>query len=120
MTTPAAPAPGAVEMLAHLVSLGFKPERLDELHDYMRLLGVVLGQMTLLTIATSSHAKDEARVSAAKALMQLKETPEALAERLKRSPFADLTVAQLEAIVSQLKTGNTDIPAIITSVKKEG
>lgn len=103
----------AAALLTSLLSSGFKPEKVDELHDFLKLLGVVIGQVTLLTVATSSLAEAAPRVSAAKALLDIKETPEALAARLRQSAFAGLTVAQLESLVSHIRSGETDIQSLI-------
>ena len=105
----------AAQLLSSLLSSGFKPEKIDELHDFLKLLGVVIGQVTLLTVATSSLAEAAPRVSAAKALLDIKETPESLAERLRHSQFAHLTVANLETLVSKIREGDTDIPSLIAS-----
>lgn len=95
-----------------------KPEKLNEVYDQLRLLGLVMGQIALLDVVSNLKVEPAARVAAARALIGLKETPESIAERLKRSPFADLRVDQLESIVQQVKAGNTDLPAIILSLKK--
>ena len=98
------------------------PARLDEVHDLLKLLGMVIGQITLLSIATNASSDPKtlaAKVAAARALVNLKESPDDIADRLRRSPFADLTTVQLEAIVAEVKKGNTDLGAIITSLKEQ-
>jgi hypothetical protein len=105
----------AVTELTSLLQDGFQPKKLDELYDMMKLLGVVLGYQALLEAATSGTEKE--RVPAARALINLKEDPEAIAERLRRSPFADLTVVQLSAIVEKMKSGETDIQKLVEEVK---
>lgn len=98
-------SPLALDTLTQLLSAGIAPKKLDEIHDLLRLLGVVLGQVALLDVATDPNARAQARVAAARALTDLHESPEKIAERLRRSPFADLTVAQLEGIVEAVKSG---------------
>lgn len=110
---PAPPPPAAVDLLAQLLKDGFRPERLDELHDFLRLLGVVIGQVTLLSVATSPTAEAAPRVSAAKALLDIKETPETLAERIRRSPFSGLTLADLEAMITRIRNGDVDPHSLI-------
>src|SRR6266700_2835776 len=105
----------ALDEVASLLAQGFEPKRLDELYDFMKLLGVVLGYQALLNAATSGTDKE--RVPAARALINLKEDPEAISERLRRSPLADLSLEQLRSIVQELGKGRTDVAAIVTEAK---
>jgi hypothetical protein len=107
----------AIEELSSLVKEGFKPQSLDQLYDWFKLLGVVFGYITLLDAAV--NGSDKERVPAARTLVNLKEDPESIAERLKRSPFANLSIHQLEAIIQRMKSGETDMDKIIEEVKKE-
>src|SRR2546429_499172 len=107
----------AIDELSSLLAQGFQPKKLDELLDFMKLLGVVLGYQSLLEAATSGTEKE--RVPAARALINLKEDPESIAERLRRSPFAELTLDQLRGIVRGLGDGRTDIDALIEETKGE-
>jgi len=91
--------------LASLLEGGLKAESIDEVHDLLKLMGVVLGQLALLEIVIDRDADEKARVSAARILTSIKEDPEHIAERLRRSPFAALTVEQLEAIIVRVKRG---------------
>lgn len=106
----------AVDQLASLMTEGFQPKRLDEMYDLLKLLGVVLGYIALLEEAVDG-LDPKSRVSAARALVSLKEDPESIAERLRRSPFADLNVEQLQAIVHKVKSGETDLAKITQEVK---
>jgi len=106
----------AVDQLASLMTDGFEPKKLDEMYDLLKLLGVVLGYIALLEEAVDG-ADPKARVSAARVLVNLREDPESIAERLRRSPFADLSVEQLQKVVGKLKLGETDIGTLIQQVK---
>ena len=106
-------APGAVELLSSLLKAGFQPGRIDELHDFLKLLGVVVGQVTLLTVATSPFAEAAPRVSAAKALLDIKETPESFSERLRQSQFSGLSMPQLTEMIGRIREGETDVAALL-------
>ncbi len=106
----------AVDALASVLADGFQPKRLDEMYDLLKLVGVVLGQIALLEEAVDG-ADPKARVSAARVLVSLKEDPAAIAERLKRSPLADLNIEQLQRIVQGVKSGETDVGKLIQEVK---
>jgi hypothetical protein len=112
---PPAASPDAAQLLTTLLASGFHPEKIDELHDFLKLLGVVIGQVTLLTVATSPTAEAAPKVSAAKALLDIKETPESLSARLRQSQFAGLQLPELESIIAAIRSGNTDIAALIHS-----
>ena len=106
----------APKILTDLLKDGLKPERLDQVHDTLKLLGVVLGQMALLEIATDSTVEAAPRVSAARALMKIDESPEAIAERLRKSAFVGLTVSQLKIMVERLGKGDTDVAGMIDKI----
>lgn len=97
----------AVVEVAKLITEKFVPQSLDQLHEYLKLLGIVVGQFTLLEMATSS-TDAKARVAAARALLSNKERPEDVAERLRRSPFAHLSAEQLHAIIKEAKVSGAD------------
>jgi len=80
------------------------PEDLSSVYEQLKLLGVVIGQIALLDAATSSGDM-KAKVSAARALAGLKESPAEIAERLKAGPFAKLSTRDLRGIVEQIKDG---------------
>jgi hypothetical protein len=109
----------APKILTDLLKDGFKPETLDQVHDTLKLLGVVLGQMALLEIATDPAAETAPRVSAARALMKIDESPEAISERLKKSALAGLTVAQLGLIIDNIKNGDTDVAGMIKKLNTQ-
>jgi hypothetical protein len=111
------PSTSVWDSFSKLIQDGVAPKSLDETHDLLRLLGIVLGQIALLDVATDPASKDTARVAAAKALMDVHESPLAIAERLRRSPFAGLSAQQLQTIVQAVKAGETDLPAVISRVK---
>ena len=120
--TPPAPPSAALDALLDLQGANFQPQRLDEIHEYLKLLGVVLGQIALLDVATASltgKGDAAAKVAAARALMSLKEKPEAIVERLRRSPFTDLRFQDLESIVQQLKEGGVSLQDALTHIRKE-
>jgi hypothetical protein len=109
----------AVETLSDLVNSGFQPGKLDEYHDLLKLLGVVLAQVALLDVVSNPVTESKDRVSAARVLLNFtKESPENIAERLRRSPFAELTIEQLQTIVEGVKKGHTDIAALVQAAKE--
>jgi len=111
----------AIESLTDLVTKGYEPGKLDEYHDLLKLLGIVIAQVALLDVASNVITEPKDRVSAARALLNFaKESPEAIAERLRRSPFADLNIDDLRAIVDEVKKGKSDMHAIIQEVKEKG
>lgn len=120
MPKPKAPKSVALdEALSALDSLSsgkFELDRLDKVYDTLRLLGVVLGHMALLKLATDPEADSRARVSAARALLLTRESPESIAERLRRSTLANLTVAQLETMVQQAEAGE-DITQLFSTLQ---
>lgn len=111
------PPKDAVEALTGLLGEGFKPEGLDQVHDTLRLLGIVLGQMALLEIITDKDAEDSDRVAAARLLLNTKESPESIADRLKRSSFTRLPTEKLASMIQEVKKGKNDIQGLINSLK---
>jgi len=93
----------APAVVAELIEEGHTPTRLDQSLDHMKLIGAVLGQVTLMEVAVMG-SKDSDRVSAAKELIKLDEDPEVIAERLKAAPFADLDVYQLRGLVEMMQS----------------
>ena len=87
-------------------ALDTTPEGLSASHDFLRLLGIVVGQVTLLDIATSPTADPAPRVAAARALTSIKEDPEQIAERLRSSQFKDLNTKDLHDVVASIREGN--------------
>lgn len=100
------PAPDAFAVLDRLLGNNFTPTHIGEVHEQLKLLGLVLGRFVLLEVAANS-ADDKARVTAARALATLKESPSDIAERLRRSPFANLTVHELQDIVERVRRGES-------------
>lgn len=114
--------PSAVDPFALIAELtADSGQSIEQFHDHLKLLGVVLGQIALLDVATTitTEKTAAAKVAAARVLTSLKESPDAIAERLRRSPFAGLNANQLHRIVDELKAGKTDLQAIITHITQE-
>ena len=110
----------ATEVLNRLVGSGFIPESLDQVHDTFRLLGAVIGQLALLKVVTDPTADNKDIVSAAKTLASLKEDPAKIAERLRTSILADLSVGQLRGIIQRVEAGDAstlDLASLIQEVK---
>ena len=107
--------------LEALLTSGFRPDRLDQLNDTFRLLGVVMGNLALLRVVTDPRADEKAVVSAARALIAVKEDPETIAERLRASSLSGLSVEQLQGIISQMEGSdlhNIDLQSLIQSAKE--
>lgn len=104
-------------IVSELVDENFQPELLDQVHDTLKLVGVVLGQMALIDVVNNPLAKPEARVTAAKALMQIDEAPERIAERLRKSVFSRLSVQELGAMIEKVKKGETNLKDLIEQSK---
>lgn len=112
----------AQEALEALLSAGFKPERLDQLHDTLKLVGIVLGQLALLRVITNPFADEKAVVSAARALVATRESPDKIAERLRASSLSDLSVPELQAIIRQVETSklhDLDLHSLIQVAKEQ-
>ena len=107
--------------LETLIGSGFRPDRLDQLNDTFRLLGIVMGNLALLKVVTDPGADEKAVVSAARTLISVKEDPETIAERLRASSLSGLSVEQLQVIISQMegsKLHDIDLQSLIQSVKE--
>lgn len=94
-----------------------RPEGLDQIHDTLKLIGVVLGQMALLEVVTNPAIEAAPRVAAARALMKIDEAPERIAERLRKSMFSRLSVAELGAMIEKVKKGETNLKDLIVQSK---
>lgn len=97
--------PSPDEISAFESVLDMTPEGLSATHDFLRLMGTVIGQITLLSIATGSEGPSAPRVAAARALRDLEETPEAIAERLRSTQFEGLDTKDLHTIVEKIREG---------------
>lgn len=106
----------ATQVLTDLLGDKFSPDRLDQAHDLLKLLGIVLGQMALLEIVTDRGADEKARVSAARALMSVKEDPETIAERLRRSVFADLTTENLHEMFEKARKEENGLDKLLENL----
>lgn len=93
------------------------PTDLGSSHDLLKLVGVVLAQHALLEIVVDPKIDEKARVSAARTLLATKESPVTIAERLRRSPFAGLTAAQLTTMIQRVKHGESSLKELITELK---
>lgn len=96
-----------------LIDGDLRPETLDQIHDTLKLIGVVLGQMALLEVATDPKAEAAPKVSAARALMNIGEPPERIAERLRKSMFSRLSVAELGAMIEKVKKGESNLKDLL-------
>jgi hypothetical protein len=106
--------PNALETI---IQLRNQREGLDITYDELRLIGSVVGLITLLQVATySGDAK--ARTSAARILVDLKEEPSDIVERLKAAPFADLSANQLAFVIDQMATGRTDLDKLYEEARE--
>ncbi len=90
--------------------------RLDQIFGLQRLIGPVVAYKRLLEIVINSNDDKEVRMAAAKLLDHSGEDPERIAERLRASVFADLTLEELDAVV---QTGITDPKRALKLVKPE-
>lgn len=102
--------------------LNLSPQGIDETHDYLRLLGIVLGQLALLEVVCDPKAEAKDKVSAARILTSIKESPEAIAERLRRSPFTGMSMEDLKELVGKISSGDAktlDITQLASQLKKE-
>jgi hypothetical protein len=102
----------AIAELESLVNEGLNPKSLDQLYDTLKLFGVILGYSALLDAAV--NGTDKERVPAARALINLKEDPEGIAERLRRSRFAHLSIEELKGIVQKINDGETNLKELLT------
>jgi hypothetical protein len=113
MSTKGLPNTPAAQALTKVLESGIAPEKLDQVYDLLKLMGLVLGHSTLLAVATDVTAEAAARVSAARALINIKEDPQVIGERIRRSTFADLSVDKLKSIVRQLEAGDRDLTSLL-------
>ena len=107
----------AIAELEELVQEGLTPKSLDQLYDTLKLFGVILGYSALLDAAV--NGTDKERVPAARALINLKEDPDSIAERLRRSRFSHLSVEELKGIVQKLNSGDANLKELLTPVESE-
>jgi hypothetical protein len=97
------PVSAANEMLENVLDFP-TAENLSSSYDLLKLIGLVVGHITLLQAAVGPDPK--AAVAAARALVSLKEDPDSVAERLKAGPFASLTTEDLRRVVNELSDGS--------------
>jgi hypothetical protein len=81
--------------------------RLDYTFDQLKLVGAVVGLKKLLETVVDPETDEKTRVSAAKVLVDIKEDPERIIERLRAAPYVEVTVEELEHMI---KTGEFDTP----------
>ena len=79
--------------------------RLDYTFDQLKLVGAVIGLKKLLETVVDPETDEKTRVSAAKVLVDLKEDPERIIERLRSAPYVEVSVEELEHMI---KTGEFD------------
>ncbi len=99
------------EALRQVLALGEQGSGLDVTFDQLKLLGAVIGMVTLLQIAAYS-TDDKAKASAAKVLVDLKEDPAEIVDRLRAAPFHDLTMKGIKYVIDQMSLGRTDMEAM--------
>ena len=107
----------APDKLQELVQQGLSLNRMDFLYDQLRLVGAVMGLRTLVEVVTFGD-NEAAKVSAAKMLMDLKEDPQDIVDRLKAAPFSDLSMDQLEHVLDRLTGGETDLKKLIDEARE--
>lgn len=105
--------------LREVLALGQQGTGLDVTFDQLKLLGAVVGMVTLLQVAATSP-DDKARASAAKVLVDMKEDPATVVERLRAAPFNDLTMKGLQYVIDQMAEGRTDMEPIYTEARELG
>jgi len=105
------------EAMQRLMTAGSFGAGLDITYDELRLIGAVIGMITLVQTATYSN-DPKARVAAAKALVNLDESPEVIVDRLKAAPFGDLNIKQLEFVVGEISGGRTDLTDIYDEARE--
>lgn len=105
---------GTIEAAQSIIGEDMEFERLDQIYDLQRLIGPVIAYKILLEIAINSADSKEKRMAASKLIDAVNEEPERVAERLRASVFADLTLEQLQAVV---QTGVTDPEEAVRRLK---
>ncbi len=78
-----------------------KPEQLYAVFDRLRLIGMVLGQLGLLSVVLNESSGATAKATAARALVTLGEDPQTIVDRLKESSLAEKTPEELEAMIRE-------------------
>ncbi len=106
------------EALRQVLALGAQGSGLDVTFDQLKLLGAVVGMVTLLQIAAYSD-DDKAKASAAKVLVDLKEDPAEIVDRLRAAPFHDLTMKGIEHVIDEMSQGRTDMDAIYKEAREK-
>lgn len=98
----------AVDSFNRLIFGDLSIERIDQTHDLLRLMGIILAQMALLEVLNNPLSAATARVAAAKQLLSTGEDPASIAERLRTSPLSGLTYEQIQQILDRVKEGQVD------------
>lgn len=93
--------------------LELEPTSLGTLHEKLKLMGVVLGQLALIEVVCDPDAGATAKATAGKVLTQLAGDPHTIAERIKASEFADKSPEDLRAMIERLKSGETSLDQLI-------
>ena len=104
--------PGEPDVSSFESVLDMTPEGLSATHDFLQLLGIVVGQIALLSVAANPLADPAPRVAAARALRDLKEAPETLAERLRSTQFDGLDTRDIHTIVEKIREGTNPQTAL--------
>jgi len=97
-----------------LAAINVPLDSVDKAHEYLKLLGVVMAQITLLDVLSSPETSAREKVAASRILLEtVKEPPEVIAERLQRSPFAHLSMEELRALAE--KVGHGDAASLLST-----
>lgn len=107
----------APDKLQDLVEQGLSLKRMDFLYDQLRLVGAVLSLRALVEVLISGE-NENAKVTAARLLMDLKESPQDVVDRLKSAPFAELSMNQLEHVMDRFGGGEMDLMKLIDEAKQ--
>lgn len=97
----------AAELLEEVAPDLESVSRLDYTFDQLKLVGAVIGLKKLLETVVDPETDEKTRVSAAKVLVDIKEDPERIIERLRAAPYVAVTVEELEHMI---KTGAFEKP----------
>ena len=94
------------------------PETLGDSYDFLRLLGAVVGRIALLDVATNS-TDSKAVAAAARVLVDLKESPDVIADRLRSSQFSKLSMTDLQSLTEMIRRGDSPQEALDSVLKKK-
>lgn len=108
-----------IQAAQEFVGEGLDFSRLDQIFDLQRLLGPVLAYKVLLDLAVNAATAGDKLKAANSLLTHAKEDPEKLAERLRASVFHDLSLEDLQAMISSGITDPARAAAKLKEIKEE-